>query len=160
MFALLAAYPFLEQRRTKDRRVHQLLQRPRDNPVRTALGAMAITFYLVLLVTGSDDVLAIAFNIPFEWLRWTERVAVFVAPPLAYLLTRRICCGLQRNDRDALARGVHTGLLQELPGGAFVELRQPPGGVDHQGRPVPLTYGGARVDRSIAMAEEGDERRD
>ena len=160
MFALLAAYPFLEQRRTKDRRVHQLLQRPRDNPVRTALGAMAITFYLVLLVTGSDDVLAIAFNIPFEWLRWTERVAVFVAPPLAYLLTRRICRGLQRNDRDALARGVHTGLLQELPGGAFVELRQPPGGVDHQGRPVPLTYGGARVDRSIAMAEEGDERRD
>ncbi len=160
MFALLAAYPFLEQRRTKDRRLHQLLQRPRDNPVRTALGAMAITFYLVLFVAGSDDGIAIAFNIPFEWLRWTERAAVFVGPPIAYLLTRRICRGLQREDRDVLAHGVRTGLLTELPGGGFSELRQPPGGVDHQGRPVPMTYGGARIDRNIAVPDSGDGRDD
>jgi ubiquinol-cytochrome c reductase cytochrome b subunit len=157
MFFLLFAYPFFEQRFTKDRGLHNLLQRPRDNPVRTALGAMAISFYLVLMVAGADDVFAIAFNVPFEWMRWGERVAVLVLPPIAYLVTQRICRGLQRNDREVLERGVQTGVLQEVPGGAFVELRQPPGGVDHEGRPIPLAYGGARVDRSIAVPEEGGE---
>src|SRR5262245_22026043 len=37
-------YPFLEARWTKDKRAHHLLQRPRDVPMRTALGAMAISF--------------------------------------------------------------------------------------------------------------------
>lgn len=157
MFLLLFGYPFLEQLFTKDRGLHNLLQRPRDNPVRTALGAMAIIFYLVLFVAGADDVFALAFNVPFEWMRWGERVAVFVAPPIAYLVAQRICLGLQRADRDVLERGIRTGLLQELPNGVFVELRQPPGGVDHEGRPIPMAYGGARVDRSVAVPEEGGE---
>jgi ubiquinol-cytochrome c reductase cytochrome b subunit len=157
MFLLLFLYPFLEQLFTKDRGLHNLLQRPRDNPVRTALGAMAIIFYLVLFVAGADDVFDIAFKVPFEWMRWGERVAVFVLPPFAYLLTQRICLGLQRADRDVLERGIRTGLLQERPDGVFVELRQPPGGVDYEGRPIPMAYGGARVDRSVAVPEEGGE---
>jgi ubiquinol-cytochrome c reductase cytochrome b subunit len=157
MFLLLFFYPFLEQWFTKDHRLHNLLERPRDNPGRTGLGMMAITFYLVLLVSGADDVFAIAFSVPFEWLRWGERVGIFVLPPLAYVLTRRICLGLQRADRDVLEHGVRTGLLRQLPEGVFVELRQPPGGVDPQGHPVPMTYGGARVDRGVAVPEDGDE---
>jgi ubiquinol-cytochrome c reductase cytochrome b subunit len=160
MFLLLFIYPFLEQLVTKDRRLHNLLQRPRDNPVRTAVGAMAITFYVVLLVAGADDVFAIAFNVPFEWMRWAERVGVLVLPPIAYVLTRRICLGLQRSDRDVLERGIRTGLLRELPGGVFVELRQPLGGVDHEGRPLPMAYGGARIDRGIAVSGEGGEDAD
>ena len=38
-------YPFIEARLTKDQAHHNLLQRPRDVPARTALGAMAIAFY-------------------------------------------------------------------------------------------------------------------
>jgi ubiquinol-cytochrome c reductase cytochrome b subunit len=157
MFGLLFAYPFLEQRLTKDRRLHNLLERPRDNPVRTGVGAMAITFYLVLFVAGGDDIIAIALNIPFEWFVWGGRAAVFVLPPLAYFLTHRICLGLQRTDRALLERGIHTGLLQERDDGVFVELRQPPGGVDHEGHPVPMAYGGARVVREVAVPEEGAE---
>jgi ubiquinol-cytochrome c reductase cytochrome b subunit len=160
MFGLLFAYPFVEKWFTKDHSLHNLLQRPRDNPVRTGLGVMAITFYLVLMVAGADDVFAIAFNVPFEWMRWGERVAVLVLPPIGYLLTQRICRGLQRSDRDVLEYGVRTGLLQEAPEGVFVELRQPPGGVDHEGRPIPLAYGGARVDRSVAVPQEGGEHAD
>ncbi len=39
---------FLEKRFTGDYAHHNLLQRPRDVPVRTAVGAMAISFYMVL----------------------------------------------------------------------------------------------------------------
>ncbi len=158
MFALLAVYPFLEKRFTGDRRAHQLLQRPRDNAVRTGLGAMALTFYLVLLGAGGDDVHAIALNIPVEWLVWGGRIGVLVLPPLAYLITHRICRGLQRADREILERGLRTGLLRERSEGVYVEVRQPPGGVDHAGRPVPMKYGGARVDRGVAVHEDSDER--
>jgi ubiquinol-cytochrome c reductase cytochrome b subunit len=152
MFALLAAYPFLEQRFMHDRAQHQLLQRPRDNPVRTAIGAMGITFYLVLFASGATDAVSAAFDIPFEVLVWAGRVGLIVLPPLAYQMTKRVCVGLQRADRDVLARGVRTGTLQQRPGGVFVELRRPPGGVDAQGRPIPLIYGGARVDRALTTS--------
>src|ERR1700737_650690 len=42
VFTLLIAYPFLERKLTGDNAHHNLLQRPRDAPVRTAIGAMAI----------------------------------------------------------------------------------------------------------------------
>ncbi len=48
VFMLLIAYPFLEKKFTGDNAHHNLLQRPRDAPVRTAIGAMAIAFYIVL----------------------------------------------------------------------------------------------------------------
>ncbi|RCW46094.1 ubiquinol-cytochrome c reductase cytochrome b subunit [Halopolyspora algeriensis] len=160
MFLLLFAYPFLERLASKDRHLHNLLQRPRDAPVRSGLGAMALTFYLVLFIAGADDVHAIAFNIPFEWFVWGGRAMVLVLPPLAYIVTHRICRGLQRADRDVLEHGVRTGLLQERRQGVFVEVRQPPGGVDHEGRPVPMAYGGIRIDRSVSGDEDGDERSD
>jgi ubiquinol-cytochrome c reductase cytochrome b subunit len=157
LFALLAMYPFAERLVTRDRRSHQLLQRPRDNPVRTGIGAMAIAFWLVLTVAGGDDVLAVALDLPLPGLRWAERVALVVLPPLAYLVTARICRALQRRDRDALEHGVRTGILQDGAGGTFIELRQPPGGLDADGHPVPLTYDGARVDQGVsAVVDEGD----
>ncbi len=44
---LVIAYPFIEKAFTKDNAIHNLLQRPRDVPVRTALGVAFMTFYLV-----------------------------------------------------------------------------------------------------------------
>src|SRR6201747_476970 len=42
VFVLLTIYPFLEKKMSGDDTHHNLLQRPRDAPVRTAIGAMAI----------------------------------------------------------------------------------------------------------------------
>src|SRR5439155_18738079 len=50
-------YPFIEARFTRDKTAHHLLQRPRDVPTRSALGAMAITFYMVLFLSGGNDVI-------------------------------------------------------------------------------------------------------
>ena len=49
IFTLLLVYPWIEKRFTGDDAHHNLLQRPRDVPVRTAIGAMAIAFYIVLI---------------------------------------------------------------------------------------------------------------
>ena len=59
VFVLLIAYPFLEKQFTGDNAHHNLLQRPRDVPVRTAIGAMAIAFYIVLTFACINDIIAL-----------------------------------------------------------------------------------------------------
>jgi ubiquinol-cytochrome c reductase cytochrome b subunit len=44
---------------------------------------------------------------------------------LAYVITYRICLGLQRSDADLIGHGVPTGVIRRLPGGAFTEAHTP-----------------------------------
>jgi ubiquinol-cytochrome c reductase cytochrome b subunit len=124
---LMVAYPFLESRWTKDKRIHNLLQRPRDVPVRTGLGAMAITFYLILTISGANDVVAHRFDISLNAMTWGGRISLIILPPLAYYLAHRICLGLQQHDREVLAHGVETGIIRMTPDGRFEEIHQPLG---------------------------------
>jgi len=149
MFTLAAVYPFLERRFTRDTAEHQLLQRPRDVPTRTALGAMAITFYTVLWVSGGNDVIADKFGISLNAMTWGGRIALVVLPPLAFLLTKRLCLGLQQHDREVLAHGVETGVIRRLPHGEFIELHQPLGELDEHGHPIPLAYSEEPVPKKV-----------
>jgi ubiquinol-cytochrome c reductase cytochrome b subunit len=126
-------YPFLEARFTKDKESHHLLQRPRDVPTRTGLGAMALTFYVVLTVSGGNDVIADKFKISLNATTWAGRIGLIVLPPLAYYLAHRICLGLQQHDREVLAHGIETGVIRRLPDGRFMEVHQPLGPVDEHG---------------------------
>ena len=49
---------------------HNLLQRPRDVPVRTAIGAMAIAFYMVLTLAAMNDIIALKFHISLNATTW------------------------------------------------------------------------------------------
>ncbi len=140
LFTLLALYPFLEAKFTKDRAWHNLLQRPRDVPTRTALGAMAIAFYLVLLISGGNDLIALKFDISLNAMTWIGRVGLIFLPPIAYYLTHRLCLGLQQHDREVLAHGIETGIIVRLPSGEFVEVHQPLGEIDAHGHPVEVDY--------------------
>ncbi|MGX7675409.1 cytochrome bc1 complex cytochrome b subunit [Plantactinospora sp. DSM 117369] len=126
-------YPFIEARLNKDREIHNLLQRPRDVPGRTALGAMAVSFWLVLTLSGANDVIAEKFWISLNAMTWAGRIGLIVVPPLAYYVTYRICLGLQQHDREVLAHGVETGIIRRLPNGQFVEVHQPLGRTDEDG---------------------------
>ena len=148
LIGLAAAYPFLEARLTRDRARHNLLQRPRDVPVRTSLGAMALTFCFVLFVSGGNDLIAKAFDISLNAMTWGGRIATLVLPPLAYVLTYRICLGLQRHDREVLEHGVETGIIKRLPTGEFIEVHQPLGPVDEHGHGV-LPYAGSAVPKRM-----------
>ncbi|MEV4537584.1 ubiquinol-cytochrome c reductase cytochrome b subunit [Asanoa sp. NPDC049518] len=119
------AYPFIEARLHKDNLRHNLLQRPRDVPARTALGVMAVAFFLVLAVSGGNDVIADKFQVSLNALTWAGRIGLLIAPPIAYWTTYRICLGLQQHDREVLAHGVETGIIRRLPDGRFVEVHQP-----------------------------------
>jgi ubiquinol-cytochrome c reductase cytochrome b subunit len=120
-----ALWPFLEQWITGDRREHHVNDRPRNAPTRTALGIAMISFYGVLWLEGSNDILADHFNVSLYEITDIARVAVFVVPVLAYIITKRVCLGLQRKDLHLLQHGVETGIIRQLPSGEFIEETRP-----------------------------------
>ncbi|WP_208028756.1 cytochrome bc1 complex cytochrome b subunit [Rhabdothermincola sediminis] len=100
-FTLLYLWPWIEARVTEDRRAHHVLDRPRDRPVRTALGAATLSFYTVLGFAGSNDVLAIAFDLSLNAVLVAFRVLLFTVPPVVGVATYRVCKELQRRDGPA-----------------------------------------------------------
>ena len=149
MVVLLIAYPFIEAKITGDTAHHNLLQRPRDVPVRTSLGMMGIAFYFLVTLSGGNDLFAYHFGVSLNAMTWVGRIRLIVLPPLAYFVTYRICIGLQRSDREVLEHGIETGVIKMMPNGAFVEIHQPLGEVDEHGHPVPLPYAGAPVPKQM-----------
>ena len=99
-FGLLYLWPFLEARRTKDRDVHHLLDRPRDRPMRTALGVATLAFYTVLFIAGGSDVLATEFGLSVNQLIWSIRVSLFVVPLVAGVIAHRLCRDLAARDAE------------------------------------------------------------
>ncbi len=125
IFTGMALYPFIESWITGDKREHHLLDRPRNAPNRTALGAMSITFMLVTLINGGNDLLATHFDLSINQIMWFSRIGVIVLPPLAFVITKRICLSLQRADRELALHGKETGRLVMLPHGEFIEVHEP-----------------------------------
>ncbi|MBF6174091.1 cytochrome bc1 complex cytochrome b subunit [Nocardia blacklockiae] len=149
VFTVLIAYPWIEKRLTGDDAIHNIVQRPRDVPVRTAIGAMAIAFYLVLTLACVNDIVAFKFDISLNATTWIFRIGLLVAPPIAYFLAYRMCLGLQRSDRAVLEHGIETGVIKRLPHGEYIEVHQPLGPVDSHGHPIPLEYQGAPVPKKM-----------
>jgi len=125
LFTGMALYPFIESWITGDKREHHLLDRPRNVPNRTALGAMSLTFMLVALINGGNDIIATTFDLSINQVMWFSRIAIFILPPIAFVITKRICLSLQRADREIVLHGRETGRLLMLPHGEFVEVHEP-----------------------------------
>ncbi|BCZ24005.1 cytochrome bc complex cytochrome b subunit [Mycobacterium senriense] len=149
IFGLLIVYPFLEKRFSGDYAHHNLLQRPRDVPVRTSIGAMAIAFYMLLTLCAMNDIIAFKFDISLNATTWIGRIGMVIVPPVVYFISYRWCIGLQRSDRAVLEHGIETGIIKRLPHGAYVELHQPLGPVDDHGHPLPLEYQGAPLPKKM-----------
>ena len=147
-FTLLAAYPLLERRLTGDHAVHHFLDRPRDAATRTAVGAAGIIFYGLLWAAAANDQIAYHIGLDLYAVTWFFRIAVLVGPPLAYTLTRRICLGLTRRERDVAEHGRPTGRIVMSPDGGFSEITGPVLPVREEGPEsnLPVAPGPARSD--------------
>lgn len=155
VFGLLIAYPFIEKKITGDDAHHNLLQRPRDVPVRTAIGSMAIAFYMVLTLAAMNDIIALKFHISLNATTWIGRIGMVVLPGIVYYIAYRWAVSLQRSDRAVLEHGIETGIIKRLPHGAYVELHQPLGPVDDHGHPIPLEYQGAALPKRMNKLGSG-----
>jgi ubiquinol-cytochrome c reductase cytochrome b subunit len=121
-FAVLYAWPWIEARVTKDRREHHVLDRPRERPVRTALGVATLTFYTILGVAASNDVLATAFGLSLNAVLIAFRVMLVVVPPIVAYVAYRICKELQAvdlspSDAPAPSTDAEVAARREVPAG-------------------------------------------
>ncbi len=117
MFTVLALWPFLEARVTGDKGWHNFAQKPREAPVRSAIGAAGMAFMTVLLIAGSNDVLSKILNIEVDTFNSVLKVLVFVAPPVAGWATWRICRDLQRRDPHPISKHSRMVLRRNAAGG-------------------------------------------
>ena len=104
VFAFLFAWPSLERRITGDTAFHNLLDRPRDNPFRTAVGAAMATWVFCVFVAGSSDRVAVWLKISYTAQIWFWRGAVVALPIAAFVFTRRLCEALREEDAPAGVR--------------------------------------------------------
>ncbi|MEV4995066.1 cytochrome bc complex cytochrome b subunit [Streptomyces niveus] len=121
----LAVYPFIESWVTGDKREHHILDRPRNVPTRTGFGVAWLTLYFILLIGGGNDIWATHFHLSINTITWFIRIAFFVGPVVAFVITKRICLGLQRRDAEKVLHGRESGIIKRLPHGEFVEVHQP-----------------------------------
>jgi ubiquinol-cytochrome c reductase cytochrome b subunit len=89
-FGLLYLWPFLEARFTGDRAPHHLLERLRDHPVRTAVGVGGLSFFVVLQIAASNDLLANWLYASVAAISWTFRILVLAVPAIAGFVTYRL----------------------------------------------------------------------
>jgi ubiquinol-cytochrome c reductase cytochrome b subunit len=125
LFGVLGAYPFVEQWVTGDRREVHLLQRPRNAPTRTAFGVAGITAYGLLWISGGNDIVATTFGYDFYAITRVLRVLIFVGPVIAFIVTKRICIGLQRQDKETVLHGYESGVIMRSPDGEYTERHVP-----------------------------------
>jgi ubiquinol-cytochrome c reductase cytochrome b subunit len=97
-FGLLYAWPFLEAWVTGDHDEHHLCERPRQRPLRTALGAATLSFYTVCLLAAASDVIASTLGLSVNAVLESFRVAVFLVPLASGWMVYRLCVELARRD--------------------------------------------------------------
>lgn len=125
LLTVLAVWPFVEKWITGDDGEHHLLDRPRNVPTRTALGVAGMTCYAMFWMAGGNDIIATHFHVSLNAVTYFMRVAIFVAPVIAFVITRRICVSLQRADRQKVEHGSPSGVIVRSPEGNFEEAHEP-----------------------------------
>jgi ubiquinol-cytochrome c reductase cytochrome b subunit len=99
VFGFLYLWPWLERKVSGDRAVHNLLDRPRDAPWRTAVGVAMLVWVFLIFMAGASDRVFVFFGISYGWQIWVYRVAIFVAPPVAAFIAHRVCVELREGER-------------------------------------------------------------
>jgi quinol---cytochrome-c reductase cytochrome b subunit len=106
VFGVLYLWPSLERRATDDVAFHNLLDRPRDAPWRTAIGVAFFTWIFLVFVAGAADRLTVLFGLSYVGQIWVYRVLVWVLPVVGLLVTKRVC--------DELVRGEHVERQRQM----------------------------------------------
>jgi len=125
MLTVVMLLPFVEAWVSGDKREHHLLQRPRDAPTRTAFVASLMAVYGLFWAAGGNDIIATHLHMSLNSITYFMRGAVFIAPPIVFVVVRRWCIGLQRADNERLLHGYETGIILRAADGGYTERHQP-----------------------------------
>ncbi|MBS1861155.1 MAG: cytochrome bc complex cytochrome b subunit [Actinobacteria bacterium] len=131
VFGFLYLWPTIERRWSGDRRPHNLLDRPRDNPTRTAIGAAVFTLVVTVFFAGAADRAFVQFGVSYEFQLWMYRALAMLLPVVVFFATRATCRHLRdRGGHPARDSGAR---LVERPREASRPLSRPARGYEPRG---------------------------
>jgi len=104
VFGFLYLWPWLERKLTGDQGFHNLLERPRDAPVRTGIGFGMLTWVVVVFLAGGSDRIDVLWGISYVSQIHVYWVLVWVLPVLFGLAAWWICKELQASERVVQGR--------------------------------------------------------
>ena len=73
---------------------------------------------------ASSDLISTHFLLTIEGVIHTLQVLFFLGPVLAFFITKRVCLGLQKKDREIALHGFESGRIVRLPGGEYIEVHE------------------------------------
>ncbi len=137
IFNIAFLWPALERRMTGDTALHNLLDRPRDRPKRTAAGAAMLGLLFTLFAASSTDVLANYFHLSLNFVLWAFRVLTVAVPIVVAFVTYGICKemqgvqGIGKRKRAVIVRRSAEGEYTTVPtaprpGDGYHELEPEP----------------------------------
>ena len=121
VFGTLFAWPALERRLTRDQRRHDLLDRPRDHPTRTAIGAAFLSWVVVIFFVGAADRLFYRLHISYQDQIHFWRGGIWAVPIIVFVITRAIARSLQRSEMHPM-RGWQGEIVRRDRLGAVTHL--------------------------------------
>jgi len=99
VLAFLVSWPYVERRFiTHDYGYHNLLDRPRDAPLRTGIGVGVFIWVALIFVAGSVDRVNVFFDLSYTATIDVMRVAVWVVPIVCGAIAYRVCVELAQGD--------------------------------------------------------------
>jgi ubiquinol-cytochrome c reductase cytochrome b subunit len=125
VFGVLFSWPALERRITGDRRRHDLLDRPRDRPIRTAIGAAFLSWVVIVFAVGSTDRLFYRLHISYPGQIHFWRAGIWVLPVIVFFAVRGVCRSLARSDSHPL-RDWQGEVVRRRPDGGIETLALSP----------------------------------
>jgi ubiquinol-cytochrome c reductase cytochrome b subunit len=135
-FTLIYLWPLIEAKVTGDNAEHHLLDRPRDRPLRTALGSAVFAFYFVLFGASATDVLANYLSLSLNFVLWAFRVLCIAVPIIVFPIAYKICKELQETP-GAGKRKRHHIVMRAADGGySIVEPEEYVGYVSDELEPI------------------------
>ncbi|HLI23932.1 MAG TPA: ubiquinol-cytochrome c reductase cytochrome b subunit [Acidimicrobiales bacterium] len=121
VFTILYAWPAIDKRLFHDFAEHNLLDRPRDNPVRTAIGVAGLTFFTDLTLASATDLLGNNLIMPFERLIEILQIGAIVAPPITGIIAYKVCKSLLSRQTHPIRRP-HGGVIIRTADGGYHTL--------------------------------------
>ena len=127
VFMFMYAWPAIERRLTGDHRRHDLLDRPRDRPTRTAFGAAFMSWVVIIFAVGSTDRIFFQLHISYQQQIHFWRAGVWVLPIIVFFAVRSVCRALQRSGTHPL-RAWEGAVVARGDDGGFQTLADSPEG--------------------------------
>jgi ubiquinol-cytochrome c reductase cytochrome b subunit len=99
VLGVLMAWPWVERRITGDRGFHNVLDRPRDAPGRTAFGVAFLLWVFLIFFAGAADRIYLFLGWSYQEQIWIYRGLIWVLPIVVFFITRGVCRELQAIER-------------------------------------------------------------